>query len=105
MLTDWKADKHKKVESIGLLADEVRQLMAGNATDFSDQDVLVITEEYLLKHPKLKKLNADEKKGVIRLVFCSLRRELEILQDLADDVDVRVLNGGEEAPGHLFANY
>ncbi len=88
MLTDWKADKHKKVESIGLLADEVRQLMAGNATDFSDQDVLIIAEEYLLKHPKLKKLNAGEKKGVIRLVFCSLRRELEILQDLADDVDV-----------------
>ncbi len=88
MLTDWKADKHNKVESIGLLADEVRQLMAGNATDFSDQDVLIIAEEYLLKHPKLKKLNAGEKKGVIRLVFCSLRRELEILQDLADDVDV-----------------
>lgn len=88
MLKIWKAEHDKKKVAIGALVDEVRRQMIKSAADLSDGEVLAMTQDCLLGHRGLKGLNSEEKRKIVRLVFCSLRRELEILQDLADDPDV-----------------
>lgn len=108
MLTAWKLDDNTNRISIRGLADEVRTLMMQKDEECSDRDVLSLVEDCVLPHPALRRLLASEKKNVIRLVFCSLRRELEILQDIADDPSVTeiMVNGCEnifiEKNGHVM---
>ncbi len=73
--------------SIVELADKVRARMAGRE-EISDEAVLELCEEVVLSAPELAARDLSEKSGIIRAVFCTLRRELEILQDLADDPTV-----------------
>ena len=88
MLTAWKSEGESKKISIGMLADGVRKQMIESSGEFSDEQVLYLVEENVLPYLELKRLTPDAKTNIIRLVFCSLRRELEILHDLADDPDV-----------------
>ncbi|NCB41522.1 MAG: CpaF family protein [Clostridia bacterium] len=76
--------------------------------DLNDEQSLSLTENYLVTHSALKCLTPRLKRRVVRLVFCSLRRELEILQDIADDPEVTeiMVNGCEnifiERKGHIL---
>lgn len=97
MLTTWKFENQAENISISMLADGVRKRMVESGAEFSDEEVLSLTEEYVLLHSELRNFTPTAKTNVIRLVFCSIRRELEILHDLADDPDVTeiMVNGCE----------
>ncbi|HCU08172.1 MAG TPA: pilus assembly protein [Clostridiales bacterium] len=62
--------------------------MAQTSETLSDDQVLEIVEDLVLSHRALVDLAPGKKKKLIRLIFCSLRRELEILHDYAEDPDV-----------------
>lgn len=97
MLTAWKSDAQNKNISISALADGVRKQMMESGSEFSDEEVLSLIEEYAFAHPALSNVTPKAKAKAIRLVFCSLRRELEIIHDLADDPEVTeiMVNGCE----------
>lgn len=107
MLTAWKSNENCKKLSVKKLSDEIRSLMLENDNEQTDEEVLALTEDYLLSHQALRGYAPREKEAVIRLVFCSLRRELEILQDIADNPAVTeiMVNGCEnifiEKNGHV----
>ena len=88
--------------SILKLAQQVRERVGPTA---KDADVLSICTDVCLtelagKHCGLRVCRSCGIRRVIRLVYCTLRSELEILQDLADDPQVTeiMVNG----PGAVF---
>ena len=85
----------------GIYAARVRQMMQKREGEYSDERVARLCEEVILNAPELAGLSVGEKVRIVRLVFCSLRCELEILQDLADDRSVSeiMVNG----PDAIFA--
>lgn len=88
MLTEPKNCKAQGGASLKELSQAVRGRMVQSQGPLSDEQVLALVEELVLQHPALYDLTPARKKEWIRLVFCSLRRELEILHDYASDPDV-----------------
>ncbi|MDD3290215.1 MAG: ATPase, T2SS/T4P/T4SS family [Eubacteriales bacterium] len=88
MLTEWKTNSSSCPVSLRQLSEGVRYRMAQTAEALSDEQVLEIVENLVLSHSALGDLSPGKKKRWIRLIFCSLRRELEILHDYAEDPDV-----------------
>lgn len=92
MRENWKANRPKP--SVQKLAQEVRQKF--NVASFtSDDEINELCFNVVNEHSEYSFLSKDEKTKLARLVFCALRCELEILQDLADDPDVSeiMING------------
>ena len=89
--------------SILALANKVRQRMGPGA---DDEEVMALCRRVCLDEPALAAAGGGDVsyyellKKTIRLVYCTLRCELEILQDLADDPAVTeiMVNG----PGAVF---
>ena len=88
--------------SILKLAQQVRERVGPNA---KDEDVLNYCKDVCLaelagKRCGLRSRRSGEIRRAVRLVYCTLRCELEILQDLADDPQVTeiMVNG----PGAVF---
>ena len=86
--------------SVTAFADSVRGRISAAGGAVSDEDVLRMCEDTVFSADMPGCPGASEKSQLIRAVFCTLRRELEILQDLADDPDVTeiMVNG----PGSVF---
>ncbi|MBO5517288.1 MAG: CpaF family protein [Firmicutes bacterium] len=82
------------------LAETVRRTMAQGTRDADDGQVRRCCEEAVLRCREAPLLCAQTKLRLARLVFCALRCELEILQDLADDPAVTeiMVNG----PDRIF---
>ncbi len=80
--------------SVSALAAEVRSLY-NLSSGVCDDDVKALCKEVIDKKPELSYLGKNEKKKLSHLVFCSLRCELEILQDIADDPEISeiMING------------
>lgn len=78
-------------------AEKIRQKMNG-LPEVSDEAVLELAENEILDDSALSRLDIASKKKLIRKVFCTLRCELEILQDLADDPEVSeiMVNGTDK---------
>ena len=85
MRKDWKSSRPKI--SIESLASEVRALYSRNET-ISDDEIKDICRKTVEDKKELWYLDQNEREKIIRLTYCSLRCELEILQDLADDPDI-----------------
>jgi len=84
---------------VGPYADRVRSRMQGLADEgVTDSLVLSLCEEEILTDAALSYMTIGEKSDLIRSVFCTLRCELEILQDLAEDPSVTeiMVNGPDE---------
>ena len=96
MRRDWRYVEPQ----IGIysLAEEVRTDMASAAQNLTDEQVLQACERVICR--RAANVSYRKKLRLVRLVFCALRRELEILQDPADDPDVTeiMVNG----PDHIF---
>ncbi|HQC36100.1 MAG TPA: CpaF family protein [Bacillota bacterium] len=85
----------------GTYADRVRSMMSEDkARSFSDEEVESLCEAVVLKASELREMSVADKIRMVRLVFCSLRCELEILQDAAEDPSVSeiMVNG----PDNIF---
>lgn len=83
------------------LVRERMDMLSAEGIELSDEKVKEFCEEAVLFAPETAALSIGEKLHLIRLVYCSLRCELEILQDLADDPQVSeiMVNG----PDCIFA--
>lgn len=84
--------------SIYALAEQVRSGPARERPDLPDGQVLQLCERLVLSRSGQIPLRSMPQ--IARQVFCALRKELEILQDLADDPDVTeiMVNG----PDNIF---
>lgn len=85
MRKDWKSSRPKI--SIESLASEVRTLYSRNE-NISDEEIKDLCRKTVEYKKELWYLDQNEREKIIRLTYCSLRCELEILQDLADDPDI-----------------
>ena len=85
MRKDWKSSRPKI--SIESLASEVRTLYSRNE-NISDEEIKDLCRKTVEDKKELWYLDQNEREKIIRLTYCSLRCELEILQDLADDPDI-----------------
>ena len=97
MLSNWKANRPKP--SILALASEVRDMYSMSGA-ISDNEVNRLCRDVIARKAELSYLSTEEREKLIRLVFCSLRCELEILQDIADDPEISeiMINGKD----HVF---
>ncbi len=95
MRKEWK--KNRPEISVLKLAEEVRSRYS-LSDSVSDGDVMQLCREITYHKPELFFMTENEKEKLARLVFCSLRCELEILQDLADDPDISeiMVNGKDD---------
>lgn len=90
----------KSASNISILAysNEVRQRLPQNLAAISDEEVLDICKSVVLSDTKTCFLALKDCSKIIRQVFCTLRCELEILQDIADDPAVTeiMVNGPKD---------
>ena len=98
MRSDWKTAE--PAVSVYGLAEAVRRSMAQGSRDPDDRQVQQLCEQAVLSCREAPLLSPALKLRLARLVFCALRCELEILQDLADDAAVTeiMVNG----PDRIF---
>ncbi len=96
MRSSWQAAEPKI--SIYALAEQVRSGMAREGTQAGDEAVMRLCEASVLSAGT--NIPYRRRAELARLVFCALRRELEVLQDLADDPEVTeiMVNG----PDRIF---
>ncbi len=93
--------------SVGKLADIVRKRMNALNRECFDPEVMEFCIDAVFSCPGISLMDFSEVKPVIRQVFCTLRCELEILQDYADDPEVTevMVNGPDsifiERSGHI----
>lgn len=83
--------------SIYTLADRVRRHISAEGGSFTDEQVMRMCEQELHTERAAAGLPFLRQRELIRLVFCALRCELEIIQDLADDSEVTeiMVNGAD----------
>ncbi|MBR5756189.1 MAG: CpaF family protein, partial [Firmicutes bacterium] len=95
MRKEWK--RNRPEISVLELAEEVRSQYS-LSDNISDADVEQLCRKCIEHKPELFFMTENEKNRLSRLVFCSLRCELEILQDLADDPDISeiMVNGKDD---------
>ena len=80
------------------LTEAVREAVRNAAVELTDEKVQDFIDERLLAHPGRRAFSPGELLGVAETVFCRTRRELGILQPLADDPDVTeiMVNGKDD---------
>ena len=81
------SDKAKKL-MVKDTTEAVREAVRRAAGELSDAEVQEIIDGNLLSHPARRSVPTGELLGVADTVFCRTRRELSVLQPLADDPDV-----------------
>lgn len=98
MRSNWRCGD--PAVSVYDLAEKVRQNMLRAGSDPADEQVAALCEHAVLTSPEAFLLPGPTKLRLARLVFCALRCELEILQDLAEDPEVTeiMVNG----PDRIF---
>ena len=81
---------HKSERNISILgfSEDVRKRIPGYSQSISDKEVLDICKDIVLSDLSTQILDVRKCETIIRQVFCTLRCELEILQDIADDKNV-----------------
>ena len=81
--------------SIYGLAENVRKRMNFSSESCCDEDIYKYCTEELDNIPGGSLLSDEQRKRIVRLAFCALRCELEVLQDIADDPSVTeiMING------------
>lgn len=86
--------------SVGKTADAVRKRMNALNRECLDSEVLKFCIDAVFSCPGICLMDFSKVSPIIRQVFCTLRCELEILQDYADDPAVTevMVNG----PGSIF---
>jgi len=84
-----------KQNSISFYVDRVRKLI--NPTSITDEDVYTACETIVFESRNTAYLSLGQCSKLLRQIFCSIRCELEILQDIADDPEVNeiMVNGCE----------
>ena len=83
---------------IAELTEAVREAVRNAVSELSDREVQDFIDERLLAHPARSPLLPIEMLEVAGTVFCRTRRELSVLQPLADDPDVSeiMVNGKDD---------
>lgn len=85
-------------EEIKKYISEIRLLITGGSEPVSDETALEKIEEYVFSQPKAWCCSHNENTGLIRRVFLSLRKEMDILQPYIDDKSISeiMVNGKDD---------
>lgn len=70
------------------LTDEIRQKMNTEFSEDDDTGALAFIEKYVLENEELKYTSVKEKAGIIDTVFNRIRKDLSVIQPLADDREI-----------------
>ena len=78
--------------------NEIREEINIRSGDISDEEALNIIERFVFSHERFSFFPRAEKSAIINRIFCSLRKDLDILQPYADDEEVSeiMVNGKDE---------
>ena len=85
----------------------IREIMNRQTETLTDAKALALIEEYVFRRPKAGSCSSRQNSALIRRLYLTLRKELSILQPLADDPEVTeiMVNGTDrifvERGGHL----
>ena len=90
-------EKVKKL-LISEITEAVRDAVRNAADELSDAEVRDFIDARLLSHPARHAVSVKELLAISETVFCRTRRELSVLQPLADDPDVTeiMVNGKDD---------
>lgn len=86
--------------SVYRVAEEVRNRLGRSSLITTDEEVNELCRSVIGAMPQAAMLTEKERARLVRLAFCALRCELEVLQDIASDPDVSeiMING----PDNIF---
>lgn len=86
--------------SVYRVAEEVRNRLGRSSLITTDEEVNELCRSVISAMPQAAMLTEKERARLVRLAFCALRCELEVLQDIASDPDVSeiMING----PDNIF---
>ncbi|MDR2132940.1 MAG: CpaF family protein [Clostridiales Family XIII bacterium] len=74
-----------KAELVKEITNTMRERVGAMQGDGGDEAVFASIEDFVLRHAEAETLPAKEKADLIDAVFCRIRKDLSILQPLADD--------------------
>lgn len=80
------------------MISEIRKSLVLSENEISDTSVLKAIEDYVLRDPVMKMKHPSESRKLIDKIFCSMRRELDILQPYIEDERVSeiMVNGKDD---------
>lgn len=82
------------------LLSEIRGILTTREEEITDEAAMKAIEEYIFHHKELAMRHPKENQKLIRRLFCSLRRELDILQPYIEDEQVsEIMVNGKD---HIF---
>lgn len=79
---------YEGVRSLKEVTDSVRTVINSRSEKMSDAEVLELIEEYVLYNPKTEACSFSKKAEMVQGVFNATRKELGLLQSLAEDKEV-----------------
>lgn len=84
--------------SVYRVAEEVRNRLGRSSLITTDEEVTRLCSSVIGDMPQAAMLTEKERARLVRLAFCALRCELEVLQDIASDSDVSeiMINGPDK---------
>jgi len=80
------------------ITEAVREAVRNSASELTDNEVQEIIDDRMLSHVKRNALACRDMLSIAETVFCRTRRELSVLQPLADDPEVTeiMVNGKDD---------
>ncbi len=87
--------------------EQIREWMNRETAELTDETALSLIEQYVFRQPKTASCSSRQNRDFIHRLYLSLRKELSILQPLADDPSITeiMVNGKDrifvERAGHL----
>ena len=80
------------------ITNEMREKISINAGEITDDEALLMIENHVLETGKFSLYSVHEKSEIIKRVFCALRKDLDILQQYADDDEISeiMVNGKDD---------
>lgn len=88
------------VSSVKEVTEGVRSVINSKKHKLTDEEVMALIEDFVLQNPKISYCNVREKTEIVDRVFNTTRKDLDILQNLADDDEISeiMVNG----PSNIF---
>ena len=80
------------------MISEIRKNLVLNEEEISDESVMSAIEDYVLGDPVMRMKHPNDSRKLIDRIFCSMRRELDILQPFIEDERVSeiMVNGKDD---------
>ena len=90
--------ERNKNEYLSHIKSEVRHELNLSSSEITDEDAEKRIRDKILNHPILSKYGSREQKAMVRSVFLTIRKDLDVIQPYADDSSVSeiMVNGKDD---------